>query len=174
VKAVRSNRSYILAGGGFLGFMFATAFAALVPSTLLLATPFLCSGTYGQGVVDKHYFSYGLTSGRSVTVGCSDGHGNVHSASTALAVVILFVIATIALTVVIGAIVAVRSGLRGHSGSSDTGPFSIGETVKLTGQPVHSGVISEVNWPARRVKVLVSMWGKDTVLEVAANEVEKY
>jgi hypothetical protein len=142
-----------LVGSGFLGFKFATAFAAIVPSTFLLATPFLCSGAYGHGVVNTHSYAYGSTSGRSVTVGCSDRHGHVHSASSALALLILFVIGTIVFTVVIGAIVALRSGLQQRSGASGEArreqaeldaQFSIGESVKMIAGVWygHSGEIS--------------------------------
>jgi transcriptional antiterminator NusG len=67
----------------------------------------------------------------------------------------------------------------------DTGPgegrarpraqFSIGESVKVVSGPLSdfSGEISEVNEDAQRLKVLVSIFGRETPVEVAFDQVKK-
>jgi hypothetical protein len=61
---------------GWVGFMFATAVAALVPSVRLLAAPLLCHAPYGHGVIQVHNYSYGPTSGYSLSLRCADGNHN--------------------------------------------------------------------------------------------------
>ncbi len=56
----------------WVGFMFATAVAALFPSLRLLAAPILCRAPYGHGVVQVHDFSYGPTSGYSLSLRCAN------------------------------------------------------------------------------------------------------
>jgi hypothetical protein len=57
---------------GWLGFMFATAVAALIPSLQLLTAPILCHAPYGHGVVHVHGYSYGTTSGYSIFLRCAN------------------------------------------------------------------------------------------------------
>jgi transcriptional antiterminator NusG len=53
--------------------------------------------------------------------------------------------------------------------------FSIGESVKVVSGPLSdfSGEISEVNEDAQRLKVLVSIFGRETPVEVAFDQVKK-
>ena len=53
--------------------------------------------------------------------------------------------------------------------------FSIGETVKVISGPLSdfSGEISEVNEDAQRLKVLVSIFGRETPVEVGFDQVKK-
>jgi transcription termination/antitermination protein NusG len=53
--------------------------------------------------------------------------------------------------------------------------FSIGETVKVVSGPLSdfSGEISEINEDAARLKVLVSIFGRETPVEVGYDQVKK-
>jgi transcriptional antiterminator NusG len=53
--------------------------------------------------------------------------------------------------------------------------FTIGETVKVVSGPLSdfSGEISEVNEDAARLKVLVSIFGRETPVEVGFDQVKK-
>jgi transcription termination/antitermination protein NusG len=53
--------------------------------------------------------------------------------------------------------------------------FSIGESVKVVSGPLSdfSGEISEINQDAQRVKVLVSIFGRETPVEVGFDQVKK-
>jgi transcriptional antiterminator NusG len=53
--------------------------------------------------------------------------------------------------------------------------FSIGEQVKVISGPLSdfSGEISEVNEDAQRLKVLVSIFGRETPVEVGFDQVKK-
>jgi transcriptional antiterminator NusG len=53
--------------------------------------------------------------------------------------------------------------------------FSIGESVKVVSGPFSdfSGEISEVNEDAQRLKVLVSIFGRETPVEVGFDQVKK-
>ena len=53
--------------------------------------------------------------------------------------------------------------------------FSIGETVKVVSGPLSdfSGEISEINEDAARLKVLVSIFGRETPVEVGFDQVKK-
>jgi transcriptional antiterminator NusG len=53
--------------------------------------------------------------------------------------------------------------------------FSIGESVKVVSGPLSdfSGEISEVNEDAQRIKVLVSIFGRETPVEVGFDQVKK-
>ncbi|HEY1524019.1 MAG TPA: transcription termination/antitermination protein NusG [Solirubrobacteraceae bacterium] len=53
--------------------------------------------------------------------------------------------------------------------------FSIGESVKVISGPLSdfSGEISEVNEDAQRIKVLVSIFGRETPVEVSFDQVKK-
>ena len=53
--------------------------------------------------------------------------------------------------------------------------FSIGESVKVVSGPLSdfSGEISEVNDDAQRLKVLVSIFGRETPVEVSYDQVKK-
>ena len=53
--------------------------------------------------------------------------------------------------------------------------FSVGETVKVVSGPLSdfSGEISEVNEDAGRLKVLVSIFGRETPVEVGFDQVKK-
>jgi transcription termination/antitermination protein NusG len=53
--------------------------------------------------------------------------------------------------------------------------FSIGESVKVVSGPLSdfSGEISEVNEDAQRLKVLVSIFGRETPVEVGFDQVKK-
>jgi transcriptional antiterminator NusG len=53
--------------------------------------------------------------------------------------------------------------------------FSIGESVKVISGPLSdfSGEISEVNMDAQRLKVLVSIFGRETPVEVGFDQVKK-
>ena len=53
--------------------------------------------------------------------------------------------------------------------------FSIGETIKVVSGPLSdfSGEISEVNEDAQRLKVLVSIFGRETPVEVGFDQVKK-
>jgi hypothetical protein len=66
---------------GWLGFMFATAVAALIPSLQLLTAPILCHAPYGHGVVQVHNYSYGATSGYATTLRCANGFHQEHGAN---------------------------------------------------------------------------------------------
>ena len=57
---------------GWLGFMFATAVAALFPSLQLLTAPILCHAPYSHGVVQVHDYSYGTTSGYTIFMRCAN------------------------------------------------------------------------------------------------------
>ena len=54
-------------------------------------------------------------------------------------------------------------------------PFSIGETVKVISGPLSdfSGEISEINEDAAKLKVLVSIFGRETPVEVGYDQVKK-
>jgi transcription termination/antitermination protein NusG len=68
-----------------------------------------------------------------------------------------------------------------HTGDTDKerprsrAQFSIGESVKVISGPLSdfSGEISEVNEDAQRLKVLVSIFGRETPVEVAFDQVKK-
>jgi hypothetical protein len=66
---------------GWVGFMFATAVAALIPSLRLLTAPILCHAPYGHGVVQVHNYSYGPTSGYSLSLRCADAQHQEHGTS---------------------------------------------------------------------------------------------
>jgi transcriptional antiterminator NusG len=53
--------------------------------------------------------------------------------------------------------------------------FSIGESIKVVSGPLSdfSGEISEVNEDAQRLKVLVSIFGRETPVEVGFDQVKK-
>jgi transcriptional antiterminator NusG len=53
--------------------------------------------------------------------------------------------------------------------------FSIGESVKVVSGPLSdfSGEISEVNDDAQKLKVLVSIFGRETPVEVGFDQVKK-
>ncbi len=53
--------------------------------------------------------------------------------------------------------------------------FSIGETVKVVSGPLSdfSGEVSEINEDAARLKVLVSIFGRETPVEVGFDQVKK-
>jgi transcription termination/antitermination protein NusG len=53
--------------------------------------------------------------------------------------------------------------------------FSIGETVKVVAGPLSdfSGEVSEINEDAARLKVLVSIFGRETPVEVGFDQVKK-
>jgi transcriptional antiterminator NusG len=53
--------------------------------------------------------------------------------------------------------------------------FSIGESVKVVSGPLSdfSGEISEINQDAQRLKVLVSIFGRETPVEVGYDQVKK-
>src|ERR671926_294338 len=53
--------------------------------------------------------------------------------------------------------------------------FSIGESVKVISGPLSdfSGEISEINEDASRLKVLVSIFGRETPVEVGYDQVKK-
>src|SRR5437764_899022 len=53
--------------------------------------------------------------------------------------------------------------------------FSIGESVKVVSGPLSdfSGEISEINEDAAKLKVLVSIFGRETPLEVGFDQVKK-
>jgi transcriptional antiterminator NusG len=53
--------------------------------------------------------------------------------------------------------------------------FGIGESVKVVSGPLSdfSGEISEVNEDAQRLKVLVSIFGRETPVEVGFDQVKK-
>jgi transcriptional antiterminator NusG len=53
--------------------------------------------------------------------------------------------------------------------------FSIGESVKVISGPLSdfSGEISEINEDAARLKVLVSIFGRETPVEVGFDQVKK-
>jgi transcriptional antiterminator NusG len=53
--------------------------------------------------------------------------------------------------------------------------FAIGESVKVVSGPLSdfSGEISEVNEDAQRLKVLVSIFGRETPVEVGFDQVKK-
>ena len=53
--------------------------------------------------------------------------------------------------------------------------FAIGETVKVVSGPLSdfSGEISEINEDAARLKVLVSIFGRETPVEVGYDQVKK-
>ena len=53
--------------------------------------------------------------------------------------------------------------------------FSIGESVKVISGPLSdfSGEISEINQDAQRLKVLVSIFGRETPVEVGYDQVKK-
>ena len=67
-----------------------------------------------------------------------------------------------------------------HKGESEVklrsrASFSIGESVKVVSGPLSdfSGEISEVNEDAQRLKVLVSIFGRETPVEVGFDQVKK-
>ena len=53
--------------------------------------------------------------------------------------------------------------------------FTIGETVKVISGPLSdfSGEIAEINEDAARLKVLVSIFGRETPVEVGYDQVKK-
>jgi transcriptional antiterminator NusG len=53
--------------------------------------------------------------------------------------------------------------------------FSIGESVKVVSGPLSdfSGEISEINSDASKLKVLVSIFGRETPVEVGFDQVKK-
>ena len=53
--------------------------------------------------------------------------------------------------------------------------FSIGESVKVVSGPLSdfSGEISEINQDAQKLKVLVSIFGRETPVEVGFDQVKK-
>ena len=66
---------------GWLGFMFATAVAALIPSLQLAVAPILCHAPYSHGVVQVHDYSYGTTSGYSIFLRCANAQHQEHGTS---------------------------------------------------------------------------------------------
>jgi hypothetical protein len=60
------------------GLMFATAVAAVIPSLRLLAAPILCHTPYSHGVVEQHNYSYGATSGYSLSLRCANAQHQEH------------------------------------------------------------------------------------------------
>ena len=75
---------------GWLGFMFATAVAALIPKLQLLAAPILCHAPYSHGVVEVHNFSYGPTSGYSTSLRCANAQNQEQGTSVVLVVGLLW------------------------------------------------------------------------------------
>jgi len=75
---------------GWLGFMFATAVAALIPKLQLLAAPILCHAPYGHGVVEVHNYSYGPTSGYSTSLRCANAQHQEHGTSVVLVIGLLW------------------------------------------------------------------------------------
>ena len=67
----------------------------------------------------------------------------------------------------------------GGGAASKTQPvaaqFSIGETVKVVSGPLSdfSGEIAEINEDAHKLKVLVSIFGRETPVEVGYDQVKK-
>jgi hypothetical protein len=66
---------------GWLGFMFATAVAALIPTLQLAVAPILCHAPYSHGVVEVHNYSYGTTSGYSIFLRCANAQRREHGTS---------------------------------------------------------------------------------------------
>ena len=58
---------------------------------------------------------------------------------------------------------------------SSKAQFSIGESVKVISGPLSdfSGEISEMNQDAQKLKVLVSIFGRETPVEVGFDQVKK-
>ena len=75
---------------GWLGFMFATAVAALIPKLQLLAAPILCHGAYSHGVVEVHNYSYGPTSGYSTSLRCANAQHQEHGTSVVAVIGLLW------------------------------------------------------------------------------------
>jgi hypothetical protein len=75
----------------WVGFMCATAVAALIPSMRLWAAPILCHGAYGHGVVEVHNFSYGFTTGYSLDLRCANAAHQEHGTSGVAVIGILWV-----------------------------------------------------------------------------------
>jgi transcriptional antiterminator NusG len=71
------------------------------------------------------------------------------------------------------------SGAQGGGASPKSQPvvaqFSIGETVKVVSGPLSdfSGEIAEINEDAHKLKVLVSIFGRETPVEVGYDQVKK-
>jgi hypothetical protein len=66
---------------GWLGFMFATAVAALIKPLQLAVAPILCHAPYSHGVVEIHSYSYGATSGYSTSLRCANAQHQEHATS---------------------------------------------------------------------------------------------
>src|ERR1700719_747689 len=68
-----------------------------------------------------------------------------------------------------------REPLAGEGRGRPRAQFSIGESVKVVSGPLSdfSGEISEVNEDAQRLKVLVSIFGRETPVEVGFDQVKK-
>ena len=67
------------------------------------------------------------------------------------------------------------AGREGDARRIPRAQFTIGESVKVVSGPLSdfSGEISEVNEDAQRLKVLVSIFGRETPVEVAFDQVKK-
>jgi Short C-terminal domain len=76
---------------GWLGFMFATAVAALIPSVQLAVAPILCHAPYGHGVVRVHGYSYGTTSGYTIFLRCANAQHQERGTSVFAVVGLLWV-----------------------------------------------------------------------------------
>ncbi|MGH2905320.1 MAG: transcription termination/antitermination protein NusG [Solirubrobacterales bacterium] len=63
----------------------------------------------------------------------------------------------------------------GSKGAPVAAQFSIGETVKVVSGPLSdfSGEIAEINEDAHKLKVLVSIFGRETPVEVGYDQVKK-
>ncbi len=68
-----------------------------------------------------------------------------------------------------------RETTQGEGRGRPRAQFSIGESVKVVSGPLSdfSGEISEVNEDAQRLKVLVSIFGRETPVEVGFDQVKK-
>jgi transcription termination/antitermination protein NusG len=66
-------------------------------------------------------------------------------------------------------------GVTGFVGSRTQAQFSIGESVKVISGPLSdfSGEIAEINEDAAKLKVLVSIFGRETPVEVGYDQVKK-
>jgi hypothetical protein len=87
---------------GWVGFMFATAVAAVIPSLRLWAAPILCHAPYNHGVVEVHNFSYGFTSGYSLDLRCANAAHQEHGTSGLAVIGILWIYGWIAALLVRG------------------------------------------------------------------------
>ena len=83
--------------------------------------------------------------------------------------------ANVAASVTAGAGSGAAGGGGGAKGAPAIAQFSIGETVKVVSGPLSdfSGEIAEINEDAHKLKVLVSIFGRETPVEVGYDQVKK-